>query len=358
MRTPIHNGHNFVPECFEPKVIAIVGGKGSMGHRLAQEFFKDGYEVRLTGGEPLKEVGPTQPNDWKRAIRKWNENVCKGADVVVFSVPIPLLSKPNGLTQIFGHTPPRGWRDKLVIDICSTKSGPLQALRELKGASIIGTHPMFGPKLKSLAGQTVFVCPAIPSGSNHVLKARLEVRLKWLKEFWERRDVHVVEIAPDEHDSFMPAVQFGVLLSVLLYGEGLRKSGVSLEHVQQRGTPNSRVLCARLARMISPNMLSTYVNLAFDNPHNQEWLESAIASLTQIKDWMAVGDRQALLTFMQQLAEFQPASFRNHFTEASVFLDECFAKREFLTACLAKDAEFRQVLNDQSGDATKAARAA
>ena len=329
-----------------------------MGHRLAQEFFKDGYEVRLTGEEPLKEIGPTQPKDWKRAVRKWNENVCKGADVVVFSVPIPLLSKPNGLAQIFGHTPPRGWRDKLVIDICSTKSGPLQALKELKGASVIGTHPMFGPKLKSLAGQTVFVCPAAPFASNHVLKARLEVRLQWLKEFWERREVHVVEIAPEEHDSFMPAVQFGVLLSVLLYGEGLRKSGVSLERVQQRGTPNSRALCARLARMISPNMLSTYVNLAFDNPHNQKWLESAIASLTQIKSWMAADDRQAVLAYMQQLAEFQPSSFRNHFTEASVFLDECFAKRDFLAGCLAKETEIRQILDSQSRDSIKVVRVA
>ena len=115
-----------------------------------------------------------------------------------------------------------------------------------------------------------------------MLQARLELRLKWLKEFWNRRGVEVVEISPGEHDCFMPSIQFGVLLSILLYGEGLRQTGASLNHVQDRGTPNSRILCTRLARMISPAMLSTHLNLAFDNPHNRKWLEVAMTALMRL----------------------------------------------------------------------------
>ena len=341
----IRNPHNFVPDRFEPRVIAIVGGKGSMRRRTAEEFFKDGYQVRLTGEEPLAEIGPTRPKDWKRAVRRWNENVCRDADVVVFAVPIPLLSEADGLSRIFGHTPPRGWRNKLVIDICSTKTGPTQVLSELKGATVIGTHPMFGPKVKSLAGQTVFVCPVVPANGNRVLQARLAVRLEWLNHFWNRRGVHVVDIGPDEHDTFMPAVQFGVLLSVLLYGEGLRQTGAALKHVQQRGTPNSRALCARFARMLSPAMLATYVNLAFDNPHNRKWLEIAIESLSRLQSWIKAGDRAALATWIQELADFQPSSFRDHFADAAGFQDECFAKREFLAACLSNEAAVRLALN-------------
>lgn len=344
MKSPMRNPHNFVPDRFEPRVIAIVGGKGSMGRRMAEEFFKDGYQVRLTGEEPLAEIGPTLPKTWKRAVRRWNENVCKDADVVVFAVPIPLLSEPHGLSRIFGHTPPRGWRNKLVIDICSTKTGPTQALSELKGATVIGTHPMFGPKLKSLAGQTVFVCPVTPANRNRVLEARLGLHLQWLKEFWNRRGVQVVEASPEEHDTFMPAVQFGVLLSVLLYGEGLRQTGASLKHVQQRGTPNSRALCARFARMLSPAMLATYVNVIFDNPHNRKWLDTASESLTRLQRWIAAGDRAAVAQWMQELAGFQSSSFRGHFADAAVFQDECFANWDFLAACLANEPAVRQAL--------------
>jgi prephenate dehydrogenase len=136
MKTTIRDPHNFVPERFEPSIIAIVGGKGSMGRRLAEEFFKEGYQVRLTGEEPLAEIGPTLPKDWKRAVRRWNENVCKDADVVVFSVPIPLLSKPDGLSCIFGHTPPRGWRNKLVIDTSTARTGQCGAYDGSKSGNL------------------------------------------------------------------------------------------------------------------------------------------------------------------------------------------------------------------------------
>jgi hypothetical protein len=152
----------------------------------------------------------------------------------------------------------------------------------------------------------------------------------------------------------MPAVQFGVLLSILLYGEGLRQSGASLNHVQHRGTPNSRVLCARFARMISPVMFSTYVNLAFDNPHNHKWLEGTISTLTQFQKWMNAGNREAVLAWMRELAEFQPKHFQSHFAEASVFLDECLAKREFLAACLAKETEIQGALEALSHSSASA----
>jgi prephenate dehydrogenase len=345
MNAVIKNPHNFIPDRFDPQVIAIIGGKGSMGQRLAEEFHNDGYEVLLTGEQPLREIGPTQAKEWRRAIRRWNEKVCKDADVVIFSVPIPLLSNAGGLKRIFGHTPPRGWRDKLVIDICSTKAGPTRALSELKGAAVIGTHPMFGPKLKSLTGQTVFVCPVDPPHGNAVLRARLELRKEWLSAFWQRRGVQVVEINPEAHDLFMPAVQFGVLLSVLLYGDALRNSGVSMDKVQGYGTPNSKILCTRLARMISPAMLSTYINLAFDNPHNRAWVEHAMTSLSQLNGWLASGNREAAHEWIKELAGHQPAGFRGHFLDASTFIDECMAKRDFVSTCMANEKAIRGALS-------------
>jgi prephenate dehydrogenase len=320
-----------------------------MGQRLAEEFAKDGYEVHLTGAEPPKGSDRSLPEQWRRAVRRWDASVCKDADVVVFSVPIPILSDGNGLARIFGRTPRRGWRDKLVMDVCSTKARPLQALCELRGASIIGTHPMFGPKVRSLVGQTVFLCPVLPPTGNKVLHARLEVRKQWLGEFWQRRGVNVVEIAPDQHDQLMPALQFGVLLSVLLYGEGLKQSGVPLDRLERVGTPNSRALCARLARMISPTMLATYVNLAIDNPNNIRWLEVASETVTRLRDWMATGNRQAMLDWMQQLVTFQPASFRDYYTASSVFVDECLARRDFVAACLDNEARVQSLLNSMRG---------
>lgn len=92
MKTTIRNPHSVVPDRFEPSVIAIVAGKGNMGRRLADEFFKDGYQVRLTREGSLAKIGSTLPQEWKRSVCSWNAKVCEGADAVVFSAPTPLLS--------------------------------------------------------------------------------------------------------------------------------------------------------------------------------------------------------------------------------------------------------------------------
>jgi hypothetical protein len=100
--------------------------------------------------------------------------------------------------------------------------------------------------------------------------------------------------------------------------------------------------------MISPAMLSTYVNLAFENPHNREWLEVTIASLTRLQGWIATGNREAMRAWLQELAESQPPCFRTYFGDVSVFLDECLAKREFLMACLAQEQRIQSLLDDFS----------
>ena len=354
----IRNPHNFVPDKFEPKLIAIIGGEGSMGRRLAQEFFQDGYQVQITGEEAVRRSGAEGANEWKRNLRRWNRNVCKGADVVVFAVPIPILADGvdgHGLENIFGRNPSRGWRDKLVLDICSTKVGAVRALSELKGATVIGTHPMFGPKLKSFAGQTVFACPVPAPKGNHVLQARMDVRFAWLKEFWERRGASVVETSPDEHDDFVPSVQFGVLLSALLYAGGLKEGEANLAHVANHGTPNSRLLCSMLGRMISDAMLPTYVNLTFDNPRNLAWLDDAVDHLERLRSWMKEGNRNAVLAWMKELAGSQTPAFRSHFDGMWGFLNECLAKREFLTACMQMEVGLREALQKDAGSRSCAA---
>jgi hypothetical protein len=101
--------------------------------------------------------------------------------------------------------------------------------------------------------------------------------------------------------------------------------------------------------MMSPTMLATYVNLAMDNPNNIRWLEVASETVTRLRDWMATGNRQAMLDWMQQLVTFQPASFRDYYTASSVFVDECLARRDFVAACLDNEARVQSLLNSMRG---------
>ena len=99
-----------------------------------------------------------------------------------------------------------------------------------------------------------------------------------------------------------------------------------------------------LGRMISDSMLPTYVNLAFDNPKNLAWLDDAADRLERLRSWMKTGNRNAVLAWMKDLAGSQTPAFRSHFDGMWVFLNECLAKREFLTACIQRETSLREDL--------------
>lgn len=317
------NAHNYVEPVFRPERVAIIG-QGKFGARLAEEFSADGYQVHSSWNQ----IPSGLSGNGDRFVRHWNLALSKWADVIVFAVPIPVFAGPSGPKNIYGCVPGRGWRFKLLLDVCSTKQQSAQALEQFNGPIVIPMHPGFGPSVKPLSGQTVFVCPL--SQRNEVFRRRYEVRRKWLTDFWTRRGVKLVEISPVEHDRLMSGAQFGVLLSVVLYAAGLKSAGISLNQLQNNGTPNSRAICARMARMLSAEMLETYGHLAFENGFNLEWINQAVAHLSQIQHWLRRGDRDSFVRFLRQLSEFQPPEFKTHFREMSHLADKCAANPDFI----------------------------
>ena len=58
-------------------------------------------------------------------------------------------------------SPPRPPADSIVFDTSSAKVAALATLRAVRhDVSVFGIHPLFGPTVKSMDGQTVVVCPS------------------------------------------------------------------------------------------------------------------------------------------------------------------------------------------------------
>ncbi len=84
----------------------------------------------------------------------------------VLAQPIIIPSIPSQFfEEFFSKNKPLINPEALVVDVCSVKSKPLDALNRLlpKSCKIIGTHPLFGPqsiaKNNGLSGQNIVVCP-------------------------------------------------------------------------------------------------------------------------------------------------------------------------------------------------------
>jgi len=116
--------------------IGIVGGKGEMGRFFAHFFQNKGFRVEVSDLDtPLS-----------------NRELVELSDIVLFSVPLHLAEK------IIEETVPYTRQNQLLMDVSSLKEKPVKAMLKSE-ASVIGLHPMFGPQVSSIKGQTIIACP-------------------------------------------------------------------------------------------------------------------------------------------------------------------------------------------------------
>lgn len=162
-----------VPPEMEPKKIAIVGGAGQMGVLLSRMFRDLGHEVSVVD----RDTGPMQ-------------QTIAAADVVVISVPIEVTA------EVIASVGPHVRSDALMMDITSIKQAPIDAMLAASSASVVGTHPMFGPGVHSLQGQRLVLCPG-----------RGEQWQEWARATFAARGLQVTLTTAAQHDRAMALVQ-------------------------------------------------------------------------------------------------------------------------------------------------------
>ncbi len=119
-----------------------------------------------------------------------------GCDVVLLCVPVQNMEAV--LTQIKTHLK----SGAVVLDVCSVKQKPAALMQELlpKTASIIGTHPLFGPQSGQggIQGLEIVLCP-VRAEKRTVEKTRSFLR--------DSLGLRVLDMTPAEHDGWMARTQ-------------------------------------------------------------------------------------------------------------------------------------------------------
>src|SRR5690606_16545485 len=183
----------------EKKTIAIVGGAGQMGVLLARFFGEYGHEILVVDKE-------TELTAVEAAAR---------ADVVVVSVPI--RETEAVIREIGPHVRP----DALLMDITPLKAAPVRAMLESTRASVIGTHPMFGPGVRAFEGQRVVICVGRDRED--------DPWLSWLVRHLSGRGLFVNQTDPEHHDRVMSIVQVLLHYQTQVLGLTLANTGMPLE---------------------------------------------------------------------------------------------------------------------------------
>lgn len=230
--------------------LGILGGTGGMGSLFARVYGAAGWEISVrgrTGHEPLPTFLARQ-------------------DVVMISVPI------DATLGVIATVAPHLRRDQLLCDLTSLKAAPVEAMRR-SAAPAIGLHPIFGPGLDSIAGQTVAVTPATATEPEYAA----------LLGVLEAAGARLAFTTPEHHDALMAVVQgLAHALSLVMAGT-VRDLGADLDELLGFMSPVYRIELGLVGRLLAQDP-ALYGPILRRNPNVPAVLAAARTALEEIAD--------------------------------------------------------------------------
>jgi prephenate dehydrogenase len=240
--------------------IGIIGGTGGIGRWFACFFRKEGFEVVISG----RNTGPDLPT------------LVRQCPVVVVSVPIKVTC------QVIEQVGPFMPKESLLMDLTSLKEEPVKAMLKSSRSEVIGLHPLFGPKVKSMAGHNIVLCPA-----------RTRKWLPWIKIMFLKNRARLIETTPKHHDELMALVQGLNHLNSFTLGLTLERSAFKIEDLEQYTTPILKTKLDILKKIFIPNP-RLYAEIITQNPHIEKVLKDYQESLSELKKWINRKDSETL----------------------------------------------------------------
>lgn len=212
------------------RAVLVIGGRGKMGQLFTHLLEKRGHRVDiLEAGDALE----------PRRIA--------AADVVMIAVPMTEVMRVT--TEVAPHIRP----DALLCDINSLKGEVCRAMQS-SGGEALGTHPMFGPTIRSLRRQKIVLCP-VKAGPMSA----------WIEDELGRMGAEIVISEPEQHDRTMAVVQVLTHFGIMAMGRALAHSGLTLADTLPFTSPIYRLELAMVGRLFSQDA-ELYREILMKNP--------------------------------------------------------------------------------------------
>jgi chorismate mutase / prephenate dehydrogenase len=277
----------------EARTVAVIGGHGRLGAVMVRMFGDLGHQVIVADVDTPLDAG----------------DAASVADVVIVSVPIDAT---EDVIRVVG---PRLREDGLLMDVTSIKEAPVARMLEATRASVVGTHPMFGPNVHSLQGQRVVVC-----------RARGEEWANWVVRMFQARGLSVQETSPAHHDRMMAVVQVLTHFQTQVLGLTLARLGTSLEDTLRFTSPAYLMELYVTARHFdqSPEL---YGPIEMRNPATAQITSAFGAAAAEVAGILAAGDRERFRALFEEVREFF-GPFTHEALEQSSFLIDRLVERQ------------------------------
>ncbi|MBP2134107.1 prephenate dehydrogenase [Methanomicrobium sp. W14] len=247
-------------------VIGIIGGFGGMGRLFSGVFEAAGYSVTCSG----------------RNTPVSNEEIALTCDIVIVSVPI------HDTVRVIGEIAPLLNDEQLLCDFTSLKTEPVRAMLKSK-AKVIGLHPMFGPSVSGISGQTIVASPA-----------RCDERTQEvLYNIFRKQGADVCIMTPEKHDKVMSIVQGLVHFSTLCVAETIKKTGISPDELLPVMSPVYRIETGLIGRILGQDP-ALYADILQQNPQSEDVMEKFLESAEKLQEIVKSKDIDRFTVFFSE----------------------------------------------------------
>lgn len=259
-----------VPPDVEQRSVAVIGGNGLMGRCMAGLFADLGHAVMVADLDT--DLSPAE--------------AASVADVVVISVPI------DAAVGVIRELGPQVRPESLLMDVTSVKTEPVEAMLESSEASVVGTHPLFGPSVHSVQGQRIVLTPA-----------RGDEWHRWLVGMLQARGLLIKESTPQDHDRAMAVVQVLTHFATEVLGRAMTEVGVPLRDTLDFTSPVYLMELLMTARHFaqSPDL---YASIQMSNPLTDEVTAAFVRAAGEHRDVLRSGSREAVRALFERVREY------------------------------------------------------
>lgn len=264
--------------------VLIIGGTGEMGQWFAAFFKKHDYEVWLSGRRGRWEIA-----------EKLGVNFTAGPETVIPECDIVIISVPIDITpQIIRQTAPLMKAGSLLMDLTSIKKKPVDAMMEAapEGVEILGTHPMFGPSIPSLQGQTVILTP---------VENRCENWFPEIRSLLEKNGAHIEITTPQEHDHIVSVVQGLTHFAYITVGATMQELDFGVSDSRRFVSPVYDIMLDFVGRILGQNPW-LYAHIQMQNPEIPEVHRAFIEQCEKLSGIVREEDTEGFCSIMKDAA--------------------------------------------------------
>ncbi len=246
-----------VPVNQTARTVAVIGARGAFGQLLVHLFGDLGHNVL--------------PVDVDTALTP--VAAASMAEVVVVCVPIDVTE------DVIAEIGPHIREDALLMDVTSIKSAPLASMLAHTRASVVGTHPMFGPSVHTLQGQRVVLC-----------RGRGDAWYDWVAQAFASRGLTVAEASAEQHDTAMSVVQVLTHFQTQVFGLTLARLGIPIAETRPYTSPAYLLELYVAARHFAQSS-ALYGPIEMRNPRTADVTAAFKAATQDLTGILAQGDQ-------------------------------------------------------------------